>query len=111
MQISGRRRATRRARPACSAASTTAADVLVGARRLLGDAAHRGAADEDASLGKIVDDLASAPLLERGMARQRPAGAVAGRRERLVFSRRLADQNVRAGAHAAADEHRLADGA
>ena len=41
--------------------------VLVGAGRLLGDAAHRGAFDDDATLGKLIHDLAAAPLLERGV--------------------------------------------
>jgi DNA polymerase/3'-5' exonuclease PolX len=81
--------------------------VLVGAGRLLGDAAHRWAFDDDATLGKLIHDLAAAPLLERGVPRQRPSGAVARRGERLAFSRRLGDQNIRTGAHAAADEHRL----
>ena len=61
-------------------------DVLVGAGRLLGDAARRWASDDDALRGKIIDDLAAAPLLERGVARQRPSGAVARRGERLAFA-------------------------
>ena len=44
--------------------------VLVGARRFLGDAAHRRAFNDDAPFCKIIDDLASAPLLERGVPRQ-----------------------------------------
>ena len=63
------------------------ADVLVGAGRLLGDAAGRRAADQNALRRKIVDDLAAAPLLERGMARQRTAGAVAGGGEGLLLGR------------------------
>ena len=62
------------------------------------------------ALRKLIHDLASAPLLKRRMPRQRPSGAVARGSERFVFGRRLADQNVRAGPHAAADQHRLAHG-
>ena len=111
MQTSGRRRATRRARPACSAAVTTALTFLVGTRRLLGDTAHRRTPDENTSRCKVVYDLASAPLLKRGVPRKRPSGAVACRGKRLGFGRRFADQNIGAGAHAAADKHRLANGA
>jgi hypothetical protein len=64
--------------------------VLVGAWGFLGDAAHRRTPNDDAPFCKIIDDLASAPLLERGVPRQRPSGAVARRGERLAFSRRLA---------------------
>ena len=59
----------------------------------------------------IVYDLASAPLLKRGVPRKRPSGAVAGRGKRLGFGGRFADQNIGAGTHAAADKHRLANGA
>ena len=85
------------------------ANILVGAGRFLGDAAGRGTADENALRGQIVLDLAPAPLLERGVARHGAAGAVAGRRKRLLLGGSLAHQNLRAGAHAAANQHRLAD--
>ena len=43
-------------------------DVFVGAGRLLGDAAHRRAFDDDAALTQLVDDRSSVPLLQRLMA-------------------------------------------
>ena len=86
------------------------AHVLVGARRLFGDAAGRRAPDQDALRCKVIDDLAPAPLLERGMAGHRTAGAVARGRESLFLAGCLAHENVRARPHAAADKHRLADG-
>jgi len=73
MQMSGLMCATRRARPASSAATTTA---LIGARRLLRDSSARWAADQHALLGEFVDDLASAPLPQSGVAGKRAAGAV-----------------------------------
>ena len=39
------------------------AQVLVSAGRLLGDAARRGAADQDSLQLELVDDLAAAPAL------------------------------------------------
>jgi hypothetical protein len=38
------------------------ADILVGAGRLLSDAAHRRATNHDSPRCKIIDDLAPAPL-------------------------------------------------
>jgi len=46
--------------------------------RFLGHAARGGAADHDSLSRQIVDDFAAAPLLERGMARERAACTVAG---------------------------------
>src|SRR6516162_5469194 len=43
-------------------------DVLVRAGRLLGDAAGRGAADQNPFRREVVDDLAPAPALEGGVA-------------------------------------------
>jgi hypothetical protein len=95
MQIRGLRRATRRARPACSATATTALTSIIGPRGFLGDAAGRGRADQCALCRKIVDDLAAAPLLERGMARERAASPVRCRREgshRAAFALDTADR-------------------
>src|SRR5690348_472397 len=55
--------------------------VLVGARRVLGDPARRGAANQDAASGKLVDDLATVPAARRLIAAHAPPGAVAGRAE------------------------------
>src|SRR5438046_6723571 len=62
------------------------ADVLVGAGRFLRDAARGGATDHDPLRGQIVDDFAAAPLLERGVARERAARAVAGGSERFSLA-------------------------
>jgi hypothetical protein len=86
-------------------------DILVGAGHLFRDAAGRWAANEDALRRQIVLDGAAAPLLERRMARYGAACSVARRRERLLLGGRRAGQDVGARPHAAADEHRLADGA
>src|SRR6516165_3929920 len=43
-------------------------DILIRAGRLLGDAAGRGAADQNPFRRKVVDDLAPAPALEGGVA-------------------------------------------
>ena len=51
--------------------------VLVGAGRLLRDAARGWAADQDALRGQLVDDGAAAPAFERGMPGERAAGTVA----------------------------------
>ena len=48
-------------------------------------------------------------VLDRGGAAHRPAGAVAGRAERLLHAARLADQHPARPAHVAGDDHRLAD--
>ena len=53
--------------------------VLVGAGRLFGHASGRRTPDQDALRRQIIHDLAPAPLLERGMARHRAAGTMAGR--------------------------------
>ena len=93
MQMSGLRRATRRARPACFGRRDDCAHVLVGARRLLRDPAARRAADQYALRGEVVHDLASAPPLESGMARKRTASAVARRSEGFRLGGFHADQN------------------
>ena len=52
-------------------------DVLVGPGRFLGDAAHRGALDQDAARGEIVDHLAALPGLaapDAGSSRGRRRG-------------------------------------
>ena len=109
MQISGRRRATLRASFGVLGCSDDRIHVLIGTGRLLGDTARRRRADQNSLRCEIIDDLAPAPLPERGMAGHRAAGAVACRREGLLLGRRLAHQDVRAGPHAAADQHRLSD--
>jgi len=43
-------------------------NVLIGAGRLLGDAARGGTADEDSLRREVVDDLAPAPALEGAVA-------------------------------------------
>src|SRR6516165_2808350 len=43
-------------------------DILIRAGRLLGDAAARGAADQNPFRCEVVDDLAPAPALEGGVA-------------------------------------------
>lgn len=57
---------------------------------------------------KIIDDLASAPLLERHVSGQRRCRGTP--KQTLCSQPSLADQNVRASAHAAADKHRLTVG-
>src|SRR5215472_7591912 len=81
--------------------------VLIGAGRLLGDAAHRWALDDDAALTKLVDDRPSMPLLQRLVPAQTPAGAVTRRRESVLRALRRADHDRRESSHAAADEDRL----
>ena len=48
-------------------------------------------------------------VLDRRGAAHHPAGAVAGRAERLLHAARLADQHPAGAAHVAGDDHRLAD--
>src|SRR4029450_126741 len=60
---------------------------------------------------QVIDDLAPAPLLERGVPRQGATCAMARRAEGFRLASRQADEDVRTRAHAAADEYRLAGGA
>ena len=55
--------------------------VFIGTGRLLGDTARGRRADQNSLQGEIIDDLAPAPLPERGMAGHRAAGSVTCRRE------------------------------
>ena len=82
--------------------------VLVGARSLFRDAALRRAADQDAAPGQLVDDLATAPALDRGVAAHAPAGSMTRRTERFAHAPACACENIGRGTHAAADKHGLA---
>ena len=83
-------------------------NILVGAGRFLGDAAHRGALDDDAALAELVDERPSVPLLQGLMPAQSSAGAVTGGGESVLRAQRRADHDRRRSSHAAADENRLA---
>jgi hypothetical protein len=84
-------------------------DVLVRARRLLRGAAIGAAADEDAARGELVDEVAPAPVAQRLVATHRAPGAVTGRPEGERHAPLGSGEHVRARAHAAADEHGLAE--
>src|SRR6266536_3681323 len=83
--------------------------VLVSAGRLLGDAAQRWTADEDATRRKLVDHPASLPVPRRLGAAHAAAGAVTrGSERRLAAALTCSGKDVRRRPHAAADQHRLA---
>src|SRR5262252_929017 len=85
------------------------ADVLVSAERLFSHPGRRRRADQNSCGREIVDDVATAPLLERPEAGERAAVTVTGRGESFSFAHFVADQNVRACPHAAAVQNRLAN--
>ncbi len=83
--------------------------VLVGFRRLLGDAGIGMAPDDDVPRCKQANDLPALPRLLGLGPRHGPACAVAGRAKGLLHTLFRARENVRRGAHGPADEHGLAD--
>src|SRR6185436_4214984 len=82
--------------------------VLVGGRRLLGHAAQRRAADEDAARGQLVDDRAAVVAARGLVAAHAAPGAVAGRAEAARRPLGGAGEHEARAAHAAADDHGLA---
>src|SRR6266480_2113644 len=75
-----------------------ALDVLVGERRLLREAAVRGAADHDAGLLQLAPQLCAADLLAGAGPRQPPARPVAGRAEGALHRALPPGQHEAAGA-------------
>src|SRR5690606_15649156 len=84
-------------------------DVLVGAGRLLRDAAKARCAHGDAARLELVDHLAAAPLARSRAPAHGAAGAVAGGAETARFAAVHAGQDPRARAHGTADQHRLSE--
>src|ERR671937_2008622 len=85
-----------------------AVDVLVGERRLLGEALRRRATDDDPPLLELAPELVAVDPLARRRAREGAPGTVAGGAERRLERARLAGEDEARRAHAARDEHRLA---
>ena len=83
--------------------------VLVGSGRFLCNFTHRLPSDENALAGKVVDYLAPLPLADGFMPAHGSTCAVNSRAEGIAFARSHAGQNKRRGAHAAANQYRLAD--
>lgn len=110
MQILGSRRATVRASPALSAASTTSVTSLYAPGGLLRHAPHRRTAHQDAARRQLVRDMLAAVPLERRVVAQAAAGAMAGRTEGKTHALLCTRHHVRRGSHAAADQHRLSVG-
>jgi hypothetical protein len=54
------------------------AHILICSGRFFRDTSARRAPDKDSLCCEIIDDLPAAPLLKRGVAGERPAGAMAG---------------------------------
>ena len=87
-----------------------ALDVLVGVGRLLGELGVRRAADHDPVRLELLPQLgARCTCASRRVRLSARPGAVAGAAERALGALVRADEHVRGGAHAAGDEHRLAD--
>ena len=107
----GTRRATLRAMPARVHDVDHAFDVLVGDRRLLGELGVRRAAHDDAACLELAAQLVAVDLSLGRAAAHRASGAVARAGQRQVARRIGADEHEGSRAHAARDEHRLADGA
>src|ERR1035437_1754113 len=84
-------------------------DVFVSAGGLFSDAARRGTPDDNAAARELVDHLPAAPLLQRLMPAHAPAGAMARRPERSRETVGCSHEDVRRGAHGAADQDGLPD--
>src|SRR5207247_8486231 len=84
-------------------------DVLVGKRRLLGEAAVGRAADDDPLGLELAAKLRAADPLPRSGATEQPPGAVTDGSERALHRPRASGEHVARGAHAPGDEDRLAD--